>query len=79
MTTPLTGTVYTTTVKYDPTDDEYYIEFEGDMLNAITEWGWKTGDIMEWHVLDSKAVILMNRSLHDREEVEKKEEENDSL
>lgn len=75
-----TGTVYTTTVKHNIEDDEYYIEFEGEMLEAITEMGWVVGDEMEWHVIDNRAVILMNRSLQDRVETEeeKKEKENDN-
>ena len=80
MSTIATGTVYTTTVKHDIVDDEYYIEFEGDMLEAIAQMGWVVGDEMEWHVLDNRAVILMNRSLQDRIEAEeeKKEKENDN-
>lgn len=73
------GKVYTTTVKHDPIDDEYYIEFEGAMLTFIAEQGWKVGDELEWHLMDNRSAVLLNRSLYEREEAEKKkEEENDN-
>lgn len=72
------GKVYTTTLKYNEIEDEFYVEFEGELLSAIADWGWIVGDEIEWHVMDNKAAVIMNRSLYERTEEEKKEEKNDS-
>lgn len=38
-------TVFTTEVKYNADEDDYYIEFKDEV---ISELGWNTGDTLEW-------------------------------